>query len=91
MAEPKNPYNNIDKELTLVGNPIFDDEPVDFVMEEQEGDPNLMEITELEDGSVELGSPEQEVQDTGFMANLAEQLEDDELAGVSAYVLEKVD
>ena len=47
MAEPKNPYNNIDKELTLVGNPVFDDEPVDFVMEEQEGDPNLMEITEL--------------------------------------------
>jgi len=91
MAEPKNPYNNIDKELTLVGNPVFDDEPVDFEMEEQEGDPNLMEITELEDGSVELGSPEQEVQDTGFMANLAEQLEDDELAGVSAYVLEKVD
>ena len=71
MAEPKNPYNNIDKELTLVGNPIFDDEPVDFVMEEQEGDPNLMEITELEDWYVELGSPEQEVQETGFMSNLA--------------------
>tara|TARA_R110002126_G_scaffold2653_1_gene14910 strand:- start:1950 stop:4196 length:2247 start_codon:yes stop_codon:yes gene_type:complete len=50
-----------------------------------------MEITELEDGSVELGSPEVEPDDTSFMANLAEQLDDEELAGISAYVLEKVD
>jgi hypothetical protein len=50
-----------------------------------------MEVTELEDGSVELGSPEVEIEDTGFMANLADQLDDDEIAGISAYVLEKVD
>jgi hypothetical protein len=50
-----------------------------------------MEITELEDGSVELGSPDVEPEDTSFMANLAEQLDDDEIAGISAYVLEKVD
>ena len=34
MAEPKNPYNNIEKELTLVGNPILDPDPVDVEVEE---------------------------------------------------------
>ena len=90
MAEPKNPYNNIERELTLVGNPILDPDPIDVELEEapiEEG----VEITELEDGSVELGSPEVEPDDTSFMANLAEQLDDEELAGISAYVLEKVD
>ena len=91
MAEPKNPYNNIEKELTLVGNPILDPDPIDVQVDDDVQIDDDVEITELEDGSVELGSPEQEVQDTGFMANLAEQLDDDELAGVSAYVLEKVD
>ena len=93
MAErldKKNPYNNVEREMTLVGNPILDPDPVDVQLEEpiiEEG----MEITELEDGSVELGSQEVEVADTSFIANLAEQLEDDEMAGISAYVLEKVD
>jgi len=90
VAEPKNPYNNIERELTLVGNPILDPDPIDVELEEapiEEG----VEITELEDGSVELGSPEVEPDDTSFMANLAEQLDDEELAGISAYVLEKVD
>ena len=93
MAErldKKNPYNNVEREMTLVGNPILDPDPIDVELEEapiEEG----MEITELEDGSVELGSPEVEPDDTSFMANLAEQLDDEELAGISAYVLEKVD
>lgn len=93
MAErldKKNPYNNVEREMTLVGNPILDPDPIDVELEEapiEEG----VEITELEDGSVELGSPEVEPEDTTFMANLAEQLDDEELAGISAYVLEKVD
>ena len=93
MAErldKKNPYNNVEREMTLVGNPILDPDPIDVELEEapiEEG----VEITELEDGSVELGSPEVEPDDTSFMANLAEQLDDEELAGISAYVLEKVD
>ena len=92
MAEPKNPYNNIERELTLVGNPVLDPDPIDVETPEEptlEGD---IEITELEDGSVELGPQEMDMpMDTGFMANLAEQLEDDELAGISSYVLEKVE
>ena len=91
MAEPKNPYNNIERELTLVGNPILDPDPVDVEIEENPLIEEGMEITELEDGSVELGSPEVEPEDTSFMANLADQLDDEEIAGVSAYVLEKVD
>ena len=91
MAEPKNPYNNIEKELTLVGNPILDPDPVDVEVEDQPEIVEGMEITELEDGSVELGSQEVEPEDTSFMANLADQLDDDEIAGISAYVLEKVD
>ena len=91
MAEPKNPYNNIERELTLVGNPILDSDPIDVELEEQPEIVEGMEVTELEDGSVELGSPEVEIEDTGFMANLADQLDDDEIAGISAYVLEKVD
>ena len=91
MAEPKNPYNNIERELTLVGNPILDPDPIDVELEENPLIEEDMEITELEDGSVELGSPEGEIEDTGFMANLADQLDDDEIAGISAYVLEKVD
>ena len=93
MAErldKKNPYNNIERELTLVGNPILDPDPIDVELEEAPIEEGL-EITELEDGSVELGSPEVEPDDTSFMANLAEQLDDEELAGISAYVLEKVD
>ena len=91
MAEPKNPYNNIEREMTLVGNPILDPEPVDMVLEEEpemEGD---LEITELEDGSVELGVPETAEEDTGFNTNLAEQLEEDELADISSFILEKVE
>jgi hypothetical protein len=91
VAEPKNPYNNIERELTLVGNPILDPDPVDVELEENPLIEEGMEITELEDGSVELGSPDVEPEDTSFMANLAEQLDDDEIAGISAYVLEKVD
>jgi hypothetical protein len=91
VAEPKNPYNNIERELTLVGNPILDSDPIDVELEEQPEIEEGMEVTELEDGSVELGSPEVEIEDTGFMANLADQLDDDEIAGISAYVLEKVD
>ena len=91
MAEPKNPYNNIEKELTLVGNPILDPDPVDVEVEDQPEIVEGMEITELEDGSVELGSQEVEPEDTSFMANLAEQLDDEELTGISSYVLEKVE
>ena len=90
MAEPKNPYNNIEKELTLVGNPILDPDKVDVEVEDQPIEEG-MEITELEDGSVELGPQEVEPEDTSFMANLAEQLDDEEIAGISAYVLEKVE
>jgi hypothetical protein len=35
VAEPKNPYNNIERELTLVGNPILDSDPIDVELEEQ--------------------------------------------------------
>ena len=92
MAEPKNPYNNIERELTLVGNPILDPDPVDVELEDKPQILEDAEITELDDGSVELGSPDEEqITDTGFMANLAEQLDDEDLAGISAFVLEKVD
>jgi hypothetical protein len=90
MADPKNPYNNIERELTLVGNPILDPDPIDVDVEEDPIEEGL-EITELEDGSVEIGPQDIEPEDTSFMANLAEQLDDEETAGISAYVLEKVD
>ena len=35
MAEPKNPYNNIEKELTLVGNPILDPDPIDVQVDDE--------------------------------------------------------
>ena len=84
MAErldKKNPYNNVEREMTLVGNPILDPDPVDVQLEEpiiEEG----MEITELEDGSVELGAKEVEVADTSFIATLADHSEDDEMEGI---------
>ena len=90
MADPKNPYNNIERELTLVGNPILDPDPIDVDVEEDPIEEGL-EITELEDGSVEIGPQDIQPEDTSFMANLAEQLDDEETAGISAYVLEKVD
>ena len=46
MAEPKNPYNNIEKELTLVGNPILDPDPIDVQVDEEPQIEDDVEITD---------------------------------------------
>jgi len=85
MAEQKSPYDNIDKEFTLVNRPF----------EPELGDDIEVELpTETvvnEDGSVDVG-PEEEVKpEMGFGSNLVQALSDDDLAGISSMVLEKVE
>ena len=93
MATRKNsPYNQIEREFTLVGRPLPSDELEVEMPQETPMDMEGMEITPLEDGGVQLGPPEENAApDTSFTANLAINMSDDELAGISSMVLEKVE
>ena len=59
MARQPNPFNNIEREFTLVGQKLPDDE-LEIEMPEEGEDITLdgMEMTRNEDGSVEFGEPE---------------------------------
>jgi hypothetical protein len=85
MAEEKSPFDNIDKEFTLVNRP-FEPELGDDIEVELPTDSVVNE-----DGSVDVG-PEEIVQpQMGFGSNLVQALSDDDLAGISSMVLEKVE
>ena len=95
MAKKPQAYDNIDRNFTLVGQPLEGDpleielppEPTEFTTEG-------MEVTPTEDGGVEIGNPDKEetnLDDVDFGANLAEVLDDDDLAGISSMILEKSD
>ena len=85
MAEEKSPFDNIDKEFTLVNRPF----------EPELGDDIEVELpTETvvnEDGSVDVGPEEVVKPEMGFGSNLVQALSDDDLAGISSMVLEKVE
>jgi len=85
MAEEKSPFDNIDKEFTLVNRPF----------EPELGDDIEVELpTETvvnEDGSVDVGPEDVVKPEMGFGSNLVEALSDDDLAGISSMVLEKVE
>jgi len=85
MAEEKSPYDNIDKEFTLVNRPF----------EPELGDDIEVELpTETvvnEDGSVDVGPEDELKPEMGFGSNLVQALSEDDLAGISSMVLEKVD
>ena len=85
MAEEKSPFDNIDKEFTLVNRPF----------EPELGDDIEVELpTETvvnEDGSVDVGPEDAVKPEMGFGSNLVQALSEDELAGISSMVLEKVD
>ena len=85
MAEEKSPFDNIDKEFTLVNRPF----------EPELGDDIEVELpTETvvnEDGSVDVGPEDVIKPEMGFGSNLVEALSDDDLAGISSMVLEKVE
>jgi hypothetical protein len=85
MAEEKSPFDNIDKEFTLVNRPF----------EPELGDDIEVELpTETvvnEDGSVDVGPEDVIKPEMGFGSNLVQALSDDDLAGISSMVLEKVE
>ena len=95
MAREPNPYNSIEREFTLVGQTLPED-PLDIEIPQEA--PELttegLEVLKMEDGSVEFADPEGEKKDlseAGFFSNLAEYVNDDELAGISSMILEKVE
>ena len=93
MAEPKNAYDNIEREFTLVGQKLADD-PLEVELPIPVATPSLegMEMQTNEDGSVEFGMPESaDVGEAQFMDNLAEFINEDELTGISSMVLEKTE
>ena len=93
MAVQKSPFNNVEREMALVGAPLPDDE-LEIELPTAAPEPSLdgMEMSTLEDGSVEFAAPEdKEKGEPKFMDNLAEFIDEDELTGISSMVLEKVD
>lgn len=95
MAKQPNPFNNIEREFTLVGQTLGED-PLEVEIPQEAPDITTegLEMTKMEDGSVEFTDPSEDKADlseVGFFANLAEYVEDDELAGVSSMILEKVE
>ena len=93
MAEPKNAFNNIEREFTLVGQKLPDD-PLEVELPTPEATPSFegMEMQTNEDGSVEFGMPESaNAGEAQFMDNLAEFINQDELTGISSMVLEKTE
>jgi hypothetical protein len=93
VAREPNPYNNIEREFTLVGQKLPDDElEVEVPAPAPEPSFDGMEMTQMEDGSVEFAEPEtMSIEEVSFDSNLAEVLDDDELAGIASMVLEKVE
>lgn len=93
MARKPSAYNNIEREFTLVGQTLPDDElEVDIPAPAPEPSFDGMEMSRMEDGSVEFAEPETaSIEDMGFGSNLAENVGDDELVAISSMVLEKVD
>ncbi len=85
MAEEKSPYDNIDKEFTLVNRP-FEPELGDNIEVELP-----TETVVNEDGSVDVGPEDELKPEMGFGSNLVQALSEDDLAGISSMVLEKVD
>ena len=93
MAKKPSPYNNVEREFTLVGQPLPSDE-LEIELPTAAPEPSFdgMEMSTLEDGSVEFAEPDAEDKgEANFMDNLAEFIDDDELTGISSMVLEKVD
>jgi len=93
VAEPKNAFNNIEREFTLVGQKLPDD-PLEVELPTQADTPSFegMEMQTNEDGSVEFGMPESaDAGEAQFMDNLAEFINQDELTGISSMVLEKTE
>ena len=79
--------------MALVGNPLPDDES-EIELPNAAPEPSFdgMEMSTLEDGSVEFAAPDEEEKgEAKFMDNLAEFIDEDELTGISSMVLEKVD
>jgi len=93
VARQPNPYNNIEREFTLVGQTLPDDDlEVEIPAPAPEPSFDGMEMSQMEDGSIEFAEPESVgVEDMGFDSNLAEVIDDDELTGISSMVLDKVD
>jgi len=93
VARQPNPYNNIEREFTLVGQTLPDDDlEVEIPAPAPEPSFDGMEMSQMEDGSIEFAEPESVgVEDMGFDSNLAEVLDDDELTGISSMVLDKVE
>ena len=94
MAKKPQAYDNIDRNFTLVGQPLEGDPlEIELPPEPTELTTEGMEVTPTEDGGVEIGNPEQDSMNpqVDFSSNLAEVLEDDVLAGISSMVLEKAE
>tara|TARA_R100001369_G_scaffold16130_1_gene31045 strand:+ start:2539 stop:5025 length:2487 start_codon:yes stop_codon:yes gene_type:complete len=94
MAKKPQAYDNIDRNFTLVGQPLEGDPlEIELPPEPTELTTEGMEVTPMEDGGVEIGDPEQDSMNSevDFSSNLAEVLEDDVLAGISSMVLEKAE
>ena len=93
MARQPNPYNNIEREFTLVGQTLPDDDlEVEIPAPAPEPSFDGMEMSQMEDGSIEFAEPESVgAEDMGFDSNLAEVIDDDELTGISSMVLDKVE
>jgi len=93
VARQPNPYNNIEREFTLVGQTLPDDDlEVEIPAPAPEPSFDGMEMSQMEDGSIEFAEPESVgVEDMGFDSNLAEVIDDDELTGISSMVLDKVE
>ena len=87
-------YNNVDKALTLVGNPVaIDDVEVEIDIEEKPDlDAEGIEMIETADGGMEIGMPDaQPMGEVAFEANLAEVLDEDELSNIASMILGKVE
>ena len=93
MARQPNPFNNIERQFTLVGQKLPDDPlEVELPTEEEQMAFEGMEMTRNEDGSVEFSEAEDDVKpEVTFMSNLADSINDDELTAIGSMVLEKVE
>ena len=93
MARQPSPYNNIEREFTLVGQKLpTDDLEVEIPAPAPEPSFDGMEMTQMDDGSVEFAEPEtSDIEDEGFGSNLAEIIDEDELVAISSMVIEKVE
>ena len=93
MAKQPSPYNNVEREFTLVGQQLESD-PLEIELPTTAPEPSFdgMEMSTMEDGSVEFAEPDAENKgEAAFMDNLAEFIDEDELTGISSMILEKVD